>query len=306
MTRLALALLGPMQVMVNGQPIITFPYEKVRALFAYLAIESSHPHHRDHLAALLWSDQCESNARSNLRKALSTLRHLLGDSTVDSPLFLTTRNTIQFNPMSDRTFDVAILNQLLNRHSQYSDSDAELDPECVSDLEQAVALYRGAFLDRIQLPDSEAFEEWVMVNRQRFHEFVVNACAALVTHYEHQHNYQKAQHYVQRQLQLEPWNESAHRCLMRILALCGRRTAALKQYDRCCQILEQELATEPELATIALWEAIRSDTFPSSTSADKAPKNPSKNSLVFSTFCVTNLLAHITKKSQDLRINTML
>ncbi|MEG3849704.1 BTAD domain-containing putative transcriptional regulator [Microcoleus sp. herbarium19] len=276
MTRLELVLLGPMQVMMNGQPILTFPYEKVRALFAYLAIESNYPHHRDRLAALLWSDQCESNARSNLRKALCTLRHLLGDSVVDSPLFLTTRHTIQFNPRSEHTLDAAVLSQLHarrsylagNRHSQHSHSDTELGPECVSDLEQAVALYRGAFLDRIQLPDSEDFEAWVMLNRQRFHEFAVNACAALVTHYEHQHNYQKAQHYVQRQLQLEPWNESAHRCLMRILTLCGRRTAALKQYDRCCAILEQELATEPELTTIALWEAIRSGTFPGFASAE--------------------------------------
>jgi DNA-binding SARP family transcriptional activator len=55
---------------------------------------------------------------------------------------------------------------------------------------------------------------------------------------------------------------------MRILAQCGRRTAALKQYDRCCQVLEQELATEPEPATIALWEAIRTRTFPVSTSAE--------------------------------------
>lgn len=268
MTCLVLALLGPMQVMVNGQPILTFPYEKVRALFAYLAIESSYPHHRDHLAALLWSDQCDSNARSNLRKALCTLRQLLGDSVVDSPLFLTTRHTIQFNPTSQHTLDVAILTQLLNRHSQHSHSDTELDPECVSDLEQAVALYRGAFLDRIQLPDSEVFEAWVMLNRQRFHEFVVNACAALVTHYEHQHNYQRVQHYAQRQLQLEPWNESAHRCLMRILVMCERRTATLKQYDRCCQILEHELATEPEPATIALWEAIRSGTFPDRASTE--------------------------------------
>jgi DNA-binding SARP family transcriptional activator len=52
------------------------------------------------------------------------------------------------------------------------------------------------------------------------------------------------------------------------LALCGRRTAALKQYDRCCQLLEQELATEPELATIALWEAIRSSTFPDQASTE--------------------------------------
>jgi DNA-binding SARP family transcriptional activator len=262
MTRLVLALLGPMQVMVNGQPILSFPYEKVRALFAYLAIESSHPHHRDHLAALLWQDQYESKARSNLRKALCTLRHLLGDSRVESPLFLTTRNTIQFNHSGEHQFDIAILTQLLARQSQHSHPEGELCPECVSDLEQAVALYRGSFLAQIQLPDSEAFEAWVILNRQRLQELVVNACMALATHYEHQHNYQKAQQYVQRQLQLDLWNESAHRCLMRILAHCGQRTAALKQYDRCCQVLEKELATEPESATIALWEAIRSGTFP--------------------------------------------
>lgn len=262
MTRLTLALLGPMQVMVNGQPILTFPYEKVRALFAYLAIESSHPHHRDQLAALLWSDQSQSNARSNLRKALFTLRQMLIDSTVHSPLFLTTRNTIQFNPGSDYTSDVALLTQLLECSSQHCHRGGELCPECVSNLEQAVALYRGWFLEQIQVSDSEAFEAWVMLNRQRLHELVVNACMALVTYYEHQHNYQKAQQYVQRQLQLEPWNESAHQCLMRILAKCGRRTAALKQFDRCCQVLEQELATEPEPATIALWQEIRSGIFP--------------------------------------------
>jgi len=266
MTRLVLALLGPMQVMVNGQPILTFPYEKVRALFAYLAIESSHPHHRDHLATLLWSDQCQSNARSNLRKALFTLRQMLGDSTAHSPLFLTTRNTIQFNPTADHTSDVAILTQLLERHSQHFHPEG-VCPECVSDLEQAVALYRGSFLEQIQLSDSEAFEAWVMLHRQRLHELVVNACTALVTHYEHQQNYQKAQQYVQRQLQLEPWNEVAHQCLMRILAQCGQRTAALKQYDRCCQVLEKELDTDPEPATIELWQAIRSGTFPGITQA---------------------------------------
>lgn len=266
MTRLVLALLGPMQVMVNGQPILTFPYEKVRSLFVYLVIESSHPHHRDHLAALLWSDQCDSNARSNLRKALFTLRNLLGDSTVHSPLFLTTRNTIQFNPTADHTSDVAILTQLLERHSQHSHPQGELCPECVSDLEQAVALYRGSFLNQIQ-SDSEAFEAWVMLHSQRLHELVVNACTALVAHYEYHHNYQKAQQYVQRQLQLEPWNEAAHQCLMRILAQCGQRTAALKQYDRCCLVLEKELATEPESATIELWQAIRSCTFPGITQA---------------------------------------
>lgn len=234
----------------------------MRALLAYLAIESSYPHHRDRLAALLWPDQTDSNARSNLRKALSRLWQMLEDSTMDAPLFLTTRQTIQLNPAADYRLDVAILTQLLNDHPhQPIQPIGELCAKCVSDLEQAVALYRGPLLDQMQLPDSEAFETWMMLTRQRWHERIVAACAKLVAHYEQQQHYSRAQQYVQRQLQLEPWNEAAHQYLMRVLAQRGRCTAALQQYDRCCKILEQELAVAPAPETIALWEAIRTGTF---------------------------------------------
>lgn len=272
MTYLRLGLLGPMQVVLNDQPIDAFPYEKVRALFAYLAIESSYPHHREHLAALFWADQCEAKARSNLRKALSTLRQMLGDTTAHSPLFLTTRNTIQLNPAGAYAVDVTILTQLLDRYlPQFEPANElanELCSECISGLEQAVALYRGTFLEQILLPDSETFETWIALNRQRLHDLVINAYAKLAAHYEHQQDYQKAQQHIQRQLQLEPWNEPAHRCLMRILVQQGRRTKALQQYARCCELLEQQLATKPEPATTALWEAIRSDRFSSSTHVD--------------------------------------
>lgn len=261
MARLSLGLLGPMQVSVSGQPIVTFPYEKVKALLAYLATESTYPHHRDTLAAMFWAEQGEAKARSNLRKALSTLRHLLGD-TGHSPVFLTTRNTIQFNSHSTHhTLDVVSLSQL-ERHPQPADRTGRLQPEHVSNLEQTIALYRGPFLDRMQLPYSEAIESWLMLHRERFHQLVVNACITLITHYEHQQNDQKVKQYTQRQLQLEPWNETAHQRLMQLLVQQGQRTAALHQYDRCRRVLEQELATEPEPATIALGEAIRSGRFP--------------------------------------------
>ncbi|QYO62499.1 BTAD domain-containing putative transcriptional regulator [Leptolyngbya sp. 7M] len=261
MTRLRLGLLGPMQVTLNQQPIVTFPYEKVRALLAYLATESNHPHHRDRLATLLWADQCESKARSNLRKALSMLRQMLEDIADHSPLFLTTRNTIQFNPVADHSLDVTIFTQLIDRYLHHSQPASDLCPESVSGLEQAVALYRGPFLEQVHLPDNETFEIWAALTRQRLHDLVINIYVKLVTYYEQQQEYHKAQQHVQRQLQLEPWNEVAHRCLMRILTQRGRRTEALQQYDRCCKLLKQELATEPEPATITLWEAIRSDEY---------------------------------------------
>lgn len=263
MTQLALALLGPMQVVRQGQLVVTFPYEKVRALLAYLVIESHQSHHRDQLAALLWADQSEANARGNLRKALSVLRQLLGDETAE-PLFFTTRHTIQFNSLVEHTLDVTALTALLNRYQHHSVPAHQLSPKCVADLEQAVSLYHGSFLDQIQLPDNEAFEAWVLFNRDRYHVAMMDACTKLIAYYEHQRHSERVQKYVQRQLQLEPWNEAAHRSLMRIWAQSGRRTAALQQYARCCQILEREFAAEPEPATVAIWEAIRSNSFSTS------------------------------------------
>ena len=47
MTRLTLALRGPLQVTLDGAPVSAFEYNKVRALLAYLVLEAAHPHRRE-------------------------------------------------------------------------------------------------------------------------------------------------------------------------------------------------------------------------------------------------------------------
>ena len=79
MARLELRLLGPFQAILEQQPITTFESNKVRALLAYLAIESHRAHGRAELAALLWPDNPEAVARKSLRQALTTLRAAIQD-----------------------------------------------------------------------------------------------------------------------------------------------------------------------------------------------------------------------------------
>ena len=59
------------------------------------------------------------------------------------------------------------------------------------------------------------------------------------------------------QIALAPWQEEAHRTLMRLLAVDGRRSAALAQYETCRRALARELDVEPSAETIALYERIR-------------------------------------------------
>jgi DNA-binding SARP family transcriptional activator len=56
MAHLLLALLGPFQVTLAGEPVTSFESDKVRALLAYLAVEADRPHRRESLAGLLWPD----------------------------------------------------------------------------------------------------------------------------------------------------------------------------------------------------------------------------------------------------------
>jgi len=50
--RLRLSFLGPFQVTLDGKLVSSFEADKVRALLAYLAVESSRPHRREQLAAV--------------------------------------------------------------------------------------------------------------------------------------------------------------------------------------------------------------------------------------------------------------
>jgi hypothetical protein len=104
---LALALMGPFEATLNGQPTENLGSDRLRALLAYLAVEREREHSREGLASLLWPERPDRQALSALRYALSNLRHALGDRPADSTFLLVTRRTCRFNTASDHWLDVA-------------------------------------------------------------------------------------------------------------------------------------------------------------------------------------------------------
>ncbi|MFL7792716.1 MAG: BTAD domain-containing putative transcriptional regulator, partial [Anaerolineae bacterium] len=259
MAHLALFLLGRFQVELDGEPIVAFESDKVRALLAYLAVEADRPHRREKLAGLLWPDRLEQDARRNLRYALSSLRAAIGDRAVGddqcaaSPSFLlVSRRTIQFNSASDAWVDVAAFAELL----------AASSPDA-SDLEQAVALYQGEFLEGFLGSDSVAFEEWMLLKQEQFGRQARSALYQLAAMYERRGEYGRALPHIWRQVELDPWQEEARRQLMRVLALSGQRVGALAQYDVYQKALAEELGVEPTRATTELYGRIRAGEFDS-------------------------------------------
>jgi predicted ATPase/DNA-binding SARP family transcriptional activator len=253
----------------------------MRALLAYLAVEADHPHRREALATLLWSDQTENAARQSLRQALYILRHTLGgdsnEHAADSPLselkgggnttgstdpLLITRQTVQLNPASDTECDVRQFIGLMDackahRHPAPQYQDPSRCVECIERLQKATELYRGDFLQGFVVNDSREFEEWMLLEREALHRQMMQALGRLADYYEVVGEHEKSLNFVLWQLRLEVWREEAHRQAMRLLSRTGQRSAALAQYEASRQALAAELGLEPARETTALYERIR-------------------------------------------------
>ena len=256
MPQLQLNLLGPLHIMLDGVSL-AFRYEKVRALLAYLAAEADRPHTRSELAGLLWPDSPEVDARRNLSQALFQLRQTIGDADQATPWLIVTRDTLQFNTAADQQVDVSEFDRLLAACAAHTHEAIDTCPACAQRLEQAVALYRGDFLQHFQIDDSLAFEEWTIFKREGLHRRALEALDQLTAYHAQRGAHDEARRYAQRQLDLEPWREEAHRQVMQALAASGQRSAALAQYEVCRKILLEELGVEPAAETKTLYERLK-------------------------------------------------
>ncbi|MBZ9723676.1 alpha/beta fold hydrolase [Mesorhizobium sp. CO1-1-11] len=230
---------------------------KARAMVAYLAIHSGHSLSREKLAALLWGDTGEPQARMNLRQALSVVRKAMPSA--HGVRFLTDGDSIML-ALDDLDFDVARFEVLA----------AEAAPE---QLEQAISLYRGDLLDGFSLKE-EPFEDWLRIERARLRATAVLVLEKLVAHYFAQNDLASCVQAATRLLAWEPLREDVHRALMRACAAQGRVNLALKQYELCRDALQRQLRVQPEPETRQLYEQLRARRTASAAPAAAGPVAP--------------------------------
>jgi predicted ATPase len=263
-----MAMLGPPEVSVDGVPVIGLRSPKVLALMAYLAVEAHHPHSRAALADLLWPDQTEVNALRNLRKTLSRLRIAIGDDRADPPHLLADSLVIQLNRASHCHLDVECFTSCLDATRHHAHRRLEACLPCTSLLERACGCYRGDFLAALRVEGcSAAFDEWLMLNRERLRLRACSALHALASASLARGEHAEARRYAQRLVHLDPLSEAAERLMLRALALSDGRNAALCHYKGFQQSRADELGVAPEDATQALVQQVRAGTLSDSLSS---------------------------------------
>ncbi len=251
MALLAFNLLGGFEVRLEDGRSLPVPTNKAQALLAYLALAPGRTHPRDKLAALLWGDRGDEQARHSLRQALVALRKALVGV---RPLpLLIDGDSIALDPKAVEV-DAAVFERLVTDGSPAA-------------LEEATALYHGDLLAGLGVTEP-SFEEWLLGERERLRELAIEALAKLLHHQTDAGALESAIRTAVRLLALDPWQEAVHRALMRLYLGQGRRGMALRQYQFCVSVLQRELGTEPEPETKQLYQEILQRRFPPSAMMD--------------------------------------
>ena len=220
--------LGPPQVWLGAVPL-TFRRRKSLALLVYLAL-TGRAHGREVLASLFVDRASDAQAREQFRTSLTGLVEQVG------PFLLVTRETIALDRAQPWWLDA---DELQAATLGPSEGDAAADPQR---LERAVALYEGPFLSGFALHDAPLFEDWMQEQRARLERLHVQALQLLLERAHEGGEGEAVLRWTTRLMAAEPWQEEAHRQLMRLLARRGQRQAALEQYAVCCRVLREEAA----------------------------------------------------------------
>ncbi len=136
--------------------------------------------------------------------------------------------------------------------------DAELFTEEISDgslaaLENAVKLYQGRYF-----ADSYV-QEWLMIEKQYYHQQFLLAAERLTAQLMDEHAYQRALEVTYRILGEDNQWESAYRSQMTIFHEMGRLSMVREVFRQCQDVFQQQMDSEVSLATVELYKSLVSE-----------------------------------------------
>lgn len=248
MSGLRICLLGAPLIEKDGRAV-SLDRRKAVALLAYLAV-TEQTEARDALAALLWPDLDRSGGLAALRRTLRSLTKNLGPE-----YFCAKRSSIRL--LSDKASVDVVQFRRLAAERPAEDAPLEAWKSALPDLEKAVELYRDNFLTGFTLRDAEEFEEWQFLQTERLRGELNQALDGLVLGCRLLGDFDRALQWAQRRLSRDLLAEDVHRSLMELYAAAGRRSEALRQYEKCVEVLRQQLQVAPEAETVQLYEKIK-------------------------------------------------
>jgi eukaryotic-like serine/threonine-protein kinase len=235
---LALRLLGGPSLCDNGSTLTGPATQRHRlALLALLASSRSRPQSRDKLVAWLWPERDVEHARNLLNQGVHALRRAIGEAGI-----ISAQDELRLDPAAVACDVVA-----------YEDAIA------AGELERAIGLYTGPFLDGFHLPGASEFEHWADGERDRLRRLYACSLERLAEAAEERGEWSSAVERWRGLVSVEPYNARVTLRLMRALDGAGDRAGALQQARLHTLLLQQEFEAGPDPDVVALADRLRTE-----------------------------------------------
>src|SRR5579862_4868984 len=233
MKRLVIRLLGEPSLSFGGEPLAQTVPARCMGLLAMLAMRRGDPPARASLAAAMWPDELDVDARANLRRHLHLLLNALPKLQGIDWIVATSR-TMAWNDRSPAWIDVRAF------------EDALADPQRKL---EAIELYRGDLLEG-------SYDECLFEERERLRGLYVNACFDAAATARRDLRFRDAISLADRIVAMDEWREDALRLSMTLRYEAGDRSSSLAQFERFAKRLASEMGVAPMPETLAVRDAI--------------------------------------------------
>jgi DNA-binding SARP family transcriptional activator/tetratricopeptide (TPR) repeat protein len=236
---LRLGLLGELEVWRDGERQTLPPSRKTRALLAYLAA-TGREHRRDRLCSMFW--EVPDDPRGSLRWSLSRLRGIIDTAT--HAHLSANRESVGFEP-GGAEVDLLILRSAVAEGLESLDTRA---------LQELAALFRGEFLEGMELPNQHEFQAWCLAEREDLRQTQIRLLTLLAS--RHAASPDASLMPLRQLVQIDPYGETARMDLLRALLAAGREQEADRQFETA-EHLFRELGGDAASRLARQWRALR-------------------------------------------------
>ena len=219
--------------------------EMVTKLLSYIFCHRKRNITIQELGDALWHDDGSDNPAGALKNLMYRLRTIMKKEWGRSDFIVTGRGTYTWNPELHIEIDAEKFEKLCKNAPREENADDE-----IADLEEAVRLYRGTFLPKLN------GEYWVASLATYYHSMFLTAVKRLAGLLEEHSRYDEMSQICSRSIELDALDEELHCWLIKALSGQNKQNLAIEHYQKTVDLLYDNLGVRPSEELRGVYETL--------------------------------------------------
>lgn len=250
-TDLTISMFGPIEIFrdpVRPLSADAWTTKRARDILCFIASRRHRRASKDTIIDTFWGEADFEAVEKNFHPTVSHIRKALNSNQPLKQKFLLYRDG---DYLLSPEFSYCIDTEEFDRLVAEADSArrAREFERCIEAYEQAIALYRGEFMQG-------SYDEWVEEQRSYYREQHLRMLESLAAVAQKMQEWQRSLYLAQQILHEDPFREDIHCMIMRAHAATGNRVAVKEQYENLVRLLRKELGVDPAADTKKVYQEL--------------------------------------------------